>query len=146
MLLRPRSDIDSRISTLVDTVAKLTISIDRLATKHDVLSEDQNVLCKKVDKNTDEIRNLQNTGARIDTVSKLAQWGGLFLVGAIFGSWNTLSTKVDNVSGKAETNTQSIIQLKIDSEDTQKQLTDMQKRITENRETIITELRKNASK
>lgn len=145
-------DVDRRLSTLVDAVSQLALTVNKISTKHDFLTENHNdlvkkvdsnadSLAKKVDKNTDEIRNLQTMHTEVKTVSNLARYGGIALITAICAGWNSLSTKVEGVTAKTDNNAQNIAYLQKDNLDDQKQLDALTAKVAENRENILTQLK-----
>lgn len=141
MLSKPSNDLDKKLLALIDSVSELTITVKTMAIEHKTLSQDQDALEKRVSTNEQEIRSLQKKGAEIDTVSNLAKYGGLALLAAIGASWNSLSTKVEIVTSKADANTQNIVHLQKDNLDDQKQLDDMAAKIANNKEMILKEMK-----
>ena len=144
-MYRPvKNDLEGKISAMVDSISKLTIMVEKGAMQQESLMRSHGELDRRVDKNEAEIRHLENTHAKVETVSQLARWGGIALVSAIVGSWLTLSSRVDMTASRTDTNTLNITQLQADSKATNEQLADLQKRVTDNREAIISALQKDA--
>jgi hypothetical protein len=142
-MFRPiKNDLDGKISAMVDSISKLTIMVEKGAMQQESLMRSHGELDRRVDKNEAEIRHLENTHAKVETVSQLARWGGLALISAIVGSWLTLSARVDMTASRTDTNTLNITQLQADSKATNEQLADLQKRVTDNREAILSAAQK----
>ena len=142
-MFRPiKHDLDGKISAMVDSISKLTIMVEKGAMQQESLMRSHGELDRRVDKNEAEIRHLENTHAKVETVSQLARWGGIALISAILGSWLTLSSRVDMAVSRADTNSLNITQLQVDNKATNEQLADLQKRVTDNREAIISALQK----
>ena len=142
-MFRPiKQDLDGKISAMVDSISKLTIMVEKGAMQQESLMRSHGELDRRVDKNEAEIRHLENTHAKVETVSQLARWGGLALISAIVGSWLTLSARVDMTVSRTDTNTLNITQLQVDNKATNEQLADLQKRVTDNREAILSVLQK----
>lgn len=144
-MFRPvKHDLDGKISAMVDSISKLTIMVEKGAMQQESLMRSHGELDRRVDKNEAEIRHLENTHAKVETVSQLARWGGLALISAIVGSWLTLSARVDMTASRTDTNTLNITQLQVDNKATNEQLADLQKRVTDNREAILSAAQKDA--
>ena len=142
-MFRPiKHDLDGKISAMVDSISKLTIMVEKGAMQQESLMRSHGELDRRVDKNEAEIRHLENTHAKVETVSQLARWGGLALISAIVGSWLTLSARVDMTVSRTDTNTLNITQLQVDNKATNEQLADLQKRVTDNREAILSAAQK----
>lgn len=142
MFRQIKQDLDGKISAMVDSISKLTIMVEKGAMQQESLMRSHGELDRRVDKNEAEIRHLENTHAKVETVSQLARWGGLALISAIVGSWLTLSARVDMTVSRTDTNTLNITQLQVDNKATNEQLADLQKRVTDNREAILSVLQK----
>lgn len=144
-MFRPvKHDLDGKISAMVDSISKLTIMVEKGAMQQESLMRSHGELDRRVDKNEAEIRHLENTHAKVETVSQLARWGGLALISAIVGSWLTLSARVDMTASRTDTNTLNITQLQVDNKATNEQLADLQKRVTDKREAILSAAQKDA--
>lgn len=80
-MFRPiKHDLDGKISAMVDSISKLTIMVEKGTMQQESLMRSHGELDRRVDKNEAEIRHLENTHAKVETVSQLARWGGLSLI------------------------------------------------------------------
>ena len=135
-------DLEGKIAAMVDSISKLTLMVEKNTMQQESLMRSHGELDRRVDKNEAEIRRLENTSTKVETVSQLARWGGIALISAILGSWLTLSSRVDMAVSRSDTNSLNITQLQVDNKATNEQLADLQKRVTDNREAIISALQK----
>lgn len=55
-----------------------------------------------------QIRALHESKTKIDGITNLVRWGGIFLAGLFVVAWNTQTGKTDTVNTQTMTNTQSI--------------------------------------
>ena len=65
-----------------------------------------------------QIRVLSESKAKIDSITNLVRWGGIFLVGTFLLAWNNQTSKTDTVNAQTMANSQSIQVLEKQSDQT----------------------------
>lgn len=121
-----RQEMRQEMGKLADVPQK----IDRMSMQFDQMQEKQQQFAEDLDKTkanssndikaiSDEVkqgrkeieielRSLNESRTKIDTIGRLVNYGGLALVGALFTLWQTQTAKVETVGAQASSNVQRI--------------------------------------
>lgn len=92
------------------------------------LRMDAEVRHKEVDM---QIRVLNESKTRIDSVTNLVRWGGIAIIGVFAAAWNNQTAKTDTVNAQAMANSQKIQVLEKQSDQTLRTLEEIRNKLYE---------------